>query len=87
MASWPMPSDTPDTTLLSVSSTHSASSQTDSRTAALGSLLEAAAHLLLRVKSANVANLDARLRKQKLPGDVAHLAKSTVKDIVRILPI
>lgn len=84
----PQQNTTPDTTLLSVQSGHSsaaAASQHDSRTAALGALLEASTKLLLRVKGANVAGLEARLKRQRLPGDVAHLAKSTVKDIVGVL--
>lgn len=57
-------------------------SHMDLRTTALPSLLDASTKLLLRVRNANLASLEARLKKQHLPGDVAHLAKSTVKDIV-----
>ena len=47
-------------------------------------LIEHANKLLTRLKGANVASLEVRLKKQNLPGDVGHLAKSTVKDIVSL---
>jgi len=64
---------------------HNAVSQSNDKTAALMNLVEHANKLLTRLKNANVASLEVRLKKQNLPGDVGHLAKSTVKDIVRCL--
>lgn len=55
----------------------------DTRTAALGVLIDYANKLLVRLRSSDVGSLERRLRKQNLPpGDVQHLAQSAVKDIV-----
>ena len=65
---------------------HGQSSETlrsgSSRTAALGALMEHVGKLLARLKSADIVSLEARLKKQNLPGDVGYLAKSTMRDIV-----
>jgi len=52
------------------------------KTAGLNNLIDHANKLLTRLKNANVASLEVRLKKQNLPGDVSHLARNTVKDIV-----
>ncbi|KAM0751739.1 hypothetical protein T439DRAFT_379835 [Meredithblackwellia eburnea MCA 4105] len=51
-------------------------------TQALGSLIEHAAKLLVRVQSADVVTLEKRLKKQNLPGDVRHLAQANLKELV-----
>ena len=56
-----------------------------SRTAALGALLEHVGRLLTKLKGADVLSLEQRLKKQNLPGDVGHLAKSNMRDIVSSL--
>jgi hypothetical protein len=53
------------------------------KTAALGTLMQHVAALLSRLKEADITSLENRLRKQHLPGDVGHLAKTTARDIVR----
>jgi hypothetical protein len=53
------------------------------KTAALGTLMQHVTALLSRLKEADVSSLENRLKKQRLPGDVGHLAKTTVRDIVR----
>lgn len=52
------------------------------RTASLSTLVEHVAKILTRIKSADVASLELRLKRQNLPVDVSHLAKSTLRDIV-----
>ena len=56
-----------------------------SRTAALGALLEHVGRLLTKLKGADVLSLEQRLKKQNLPGDVGHLSKSNMRDIVSSL--
>lgn len=53
-----------------------------SRTAAIGVLVEHVGRLLNRIKGSDVLSLEQRLKRQHLPGDVGHLAKSTLRDIV-----
>ena len=52
------------------------------RTAAVAALIDNVMRLLTKLKGADIYSLEQRLKKQNLPGDVAHLAKSTIKDIV-----
>lgn len=55
------------------------------KTALLADLMRDASGLLSRIQGANVAALEARLRKQNLRGDVKHLASSAMRDIVSVL--
>lgn len=52
------------------------------RTAALGSLLDFVTRMVTRLKAADIGSLELRLKRQNLPGDVSHLAKATMRDIV-----
>ena len=65
---------------------HGQSSETlrngGNRTAALAILMDHVGKLLGRLKSADIVSLEARLKKQNLPGDVGYLAKSTMRDVV-----
>jgi len=58
-------------------------SSSDNRVAALGKLLDHGKGLFVRLKGCDVVSLEARLRKQHLPGDVKHLSKSSIHDLVR----
>ena len=51
--------------------------------APLTSMVEHITKLVQRLKSADLGSLEARLKRQNLPGDVQHLARSTVLDLVR----
>lgn len=55
----------------------------ETRTAALGQLIEHVSKLLLRVQAADIATQEKRLRKQQLAGDVRFLAQANLKDLVR----
>lgn len=54
----------------------------ETRTGALGVLLEHVLRLVSRLKTADIVSLEQRLKRQNLPGDVSLLAKSTMRDIV-----
>ncbi|BGP05611.1 hypothetical protein JCM10049v2_001417 [Rhodotorula toruloides] len=54
----------------------------ETRTAALGQLIEHVSKLLLRVQAADIATQEKRLRKQQLAGDVRFLAQANLKDLV-----
>lgn len=58
--------------------------QRGNRTAALGTLMEHVVRLVTRLKGADITSLEQRLKRQNLPGDVSHLAKTTLRDIVSI---
>lgn len=58
----------------------------ETRTAALGQLIEHVSKLLVRVQAADIATQEKRLRKQQLAGDVRFLAQANLKDLVRRLP-
>jgi hypothetical protein len=55
----------------------------EDKTMALGLLLDRVTKLLARLKAADLATLETRFKRQNLPGDVRHLSKTTLKDIVR----
>lgn len=54
----------------------------DPRSMALTSLIEYMTRLLAKVSQSDVQTLTKRLKRQHLPGDVGHLAKSTLASIV-----
>jgi hypothetical protein len=58
------------------------SAERGNRTAALNTLMEHVVKLVTRLKGADIISLEQRLKKQNLPGDVSHLAKTTMRDIV-----
>lgn len=70
----------------SVPQSHSSAQegQRANRTAALGTLMEHVVRLVTRLKGADITSLEQRLKRQNLPGDVSHLAKTTMRDIVSI---
>lgn len=66
------------------SQTSAQDGQRANRTAALGTLMEHVVRLVTRLKSADITSLEQRLKRQNLPGDVSHLAKTTMRDIVSL---
>lgn len=58
---------------------------TESRTAALGALIEYTSKLLFRIQSADIASQENRLKKQNLPGNVSHLAQANLRDLVSLV--
>lgn len=46
--------------------------------------MEHVVRLVTRLKGADITSLEQRLKRQNLPGDVSHLAKTTLRDIVSI---
>lgn len=58
--------------------------QRGNRTLALGTLMEHVVRLVTRLKGADIISLEQRLKRQNLPGDVSHLAKTTLRDIVSL---
>ncbi|BGP22437.1 hypothetical protein Rt10032_c07g3101 [Rhodotorula toruloides] len=54
----------------------------ETRTAALGQLIEHVSKLLARVLAADIATQEKRLRKQQLAGDVRFLAQANLKDLL-----
>lgn len=58
--------------------------QRGNRTAALGTLMDHVVKLVTRLKGADIISLELRLKRQNLPGDVSHLAKTTLRDIVSV---
>lgn len=68
----------------SVPQSHSSApdAQRGNRTAALGTLMEHVVRMVTKLKGADIISLEQRLKRQNLPGDVSHLAKTTLRDIV-----
>ncbi|WFD38756.1 uncharacterized protein MJAP1_001720 [Malassezia japonica] len=56
---------------------------TDTRTALLSTMLEFVQRTYAKLQQADVDTLSARLHRQKLAGDVSHLARTTVQASVR----
>lgn len=63
--------------------TSTASTKREMRTAQLAPLLEMIQRLYARLSAADVETLSKRLQRQKLTGDVGHLARTTVNGILR----
>ena len=55
------------------------SSLQEGRAGVLTALIEHLAKILAKLRSADIATLNKRLKKQHLPGDVAHLSRSTMR--------
>jgi hypothetical protein len=53
----------------------------EQRSAALGKLIEYTTKILMRLQAADIASQEKRLKKQKLPGDVRHLAQANLKEV------
>jgi len=55
------------------------SSLQEGRSGVLTALVEHLAKILAKLRSADIATLNKRLKKQHLPGDVSHLSRSTMR--------
>ena len=70
--------DTPPTTVIDDSET---SSINETRSGVFIVLIEHMGKILAKLRSADIPTLNKRLKKQHLPGDVAHLSRSTLRNL------
>lgn len=56
----------------------------ETRSAALGKLIEYTTKILVRLQSSDIVSQEKRLKKQKLLGDVRHLAHANLKEVVSV---